>query len=999
MALKKFQTQDGLKLQSNDAIVGANNQPIFFSSAENVTSIGSGVDANSPYWTSLVNGYSNSLFYVEAVQATASEAPVITLPAGTVLQNGTRVQIDGAMGMTGLNSTWYVKASIGANQYELYTNYGLDEFTDLSGEDPYVARSGSLRYNTYYAVYRTVAHDSAGNIIAAGFTSTEGFTQVLIGKYSPTGANLWLQVLDDPAYNLDGWGMAVDSEDNLFLAVNNNTRILISKLNGQTGAITWQTGITSPTGEYGFSLELASDGHPVVAGRMTNLSDATEDFLVAKVSKTDGQLIWSKSLNNGLNQNAYSLACDSHGHIVVVGSSSQEVGPDVILVVKMNLEGSILSIKSIQGVADTYDITGVDTAIDSSDNIYISASGGTEVNSAAFLIKMTSAGTIAWTRMIGPGRCATVGLSLALDGDDRIYMFAANGQDSPNVPQFDMVFGCYNSSGQPLFQRYWGSPQAWETATDINPIAGQMISVYEDKIAVVGWYGHMDATIYPVGNVSAMISQLPKDGSLISIGQQRMRVSNFAGTFITLNTLDQVWDAIFNPLEQSTSSMTVQPGLLVSVSTSDWPTQTHTWTFGNDGGTALPGGLDVVATPWAEDIWIGDEVTFLKTNYGDETDSIDEGLTITRGYQAGIYNSDQEDVYDDSTYLSPLGTEWNGEGWSDLSNVKYRSYTTWREAVYPPNNAVGRELVMHDTVNDKYYTVKFLSWQASSLGGGFSYVRREINTHAYFVKQSNGDEIDLISPGLSLTRGTYDILYNPAAGESSPNDDYSPINTLWNGDGWDNLGNLKARQWLSFYYAMNGENVGKRVLGREWIMWDTNNNEYYAIQFTSWQPGSNGGSFSYVRRRINKAAITHGIKFPDGSVQRSAFNQRSAGTVPQNRYDAIDDRLLNIDDTGKHVLITTSGVNVRLPGIGDQPWVVGTVLTIINRTGGDIYLNKINDYENGNIYGAGTNSYGTNWIISDAGGGNICTLICTDISGNDYPTVNWILSGPGISTP
>ena len=96
-------------------------------------------------------------------------------------------------------------------------------------------------------------------------------------------------------------------------------------------------------------------------------------------------------------------------------------------------------------------------------------------------------------------------------------------------------------------------------------------------------------------------------------------------------------------------------------------------------------------------------------------DEIDTGLVLTRDLNQGIYNVEAETEYDNSTYLSPLGTEWNADGWGDLTDLAARRYTTWRQAL---NNAVGNyivasELVMHDTINDKYYKFDFTSW-----GGG-----------------------------------------------------------------------------------------------------------------------------------------------------------------------------------------------------------------------------------------------------------------------------------------
>ena len=199
-------------------------------------------------------------------------------------KDGTRVLIQGATGMTGLNDEYYTKATSNANEYELYTDYALTSFNDLSGEDPYNANSASVTYFGYFAVTLGVSHDPNGNVFTAGATEQEtGPARAFIAKYSPTGTLLW-QKLFDSEQNLSGWGMAVDATGHAYAVVNDEERIHIVKLDGATGSLLWQNAITSPTGEYGYYCELSSDGHVVVGGRIYNSNDGTDDFLTAKVS-------------------------------------------------------------------------------------------------------------------------------------------------------------------------------------------------------------------------------------------------------------------------------------------------------------------------------------------------------------------------------------------------------------------------------------------------------------------------------------------------------------------------------------------------------------------------------------------------------------------------------------------------------------------------------------------------------------------------------------------
>ena len=67
-------------------------------------------------------------------------------------------------------------------------------------------------------------------------------------------------------------------------------------------------------------------------------------------------------------------------------------------------------------------------------------------------------------------------------------------------------------------------------------------------------------------------------------------------------------------------------------------------------------------------------VTFTHTDGGTEVDVIDEGLSITRGVQRGIYNPEAEEQYNNGTHESPAGTLWNRDGWYNLEDEIGRAH-------------------------------------------------------------------------------------------------------------------------------------------------------------------------------------------------------------------------------------------------------------------------------------------------------------------------------------
>jgi hypothetical protein len=139
---------------------------------------------------------------------------------------------------------------------------------------------------------------------------------------------------------------------------------------------------------------------------------------------------------------------------------------------------------------------------------------------------------------------------------------------------------------------------------------------------------------------------------------------------------------------------------------------------------------------------LGDPVSFSNAANTDLQDEIGPGLAIKRDPGGGgIYNPYQEAEYDQTNRDSPLGTLWNyeGNGFGNLDTVKNRYYTSFTESLKHAigRNVVGAGMIMHDTINDKYYVVEFSSWGIQG-AGTFAYTRREIIIDSVGVEFPDG---------------------------------------------------------------------------------------------------------------------------------------------------------------------------------------------------------------------------------------------------------------------
>ena len=145
---------------------------------------------------------------------------------------------------------------------------------------------------------------------------------------------------------------------------------------------------------------------------------------------------------------------------------------------------------------------------------------------------------------------------------------------------------------------------------------------------------------------------------------------------------------------------------------------------------------------------INDPNVFTKPNNGTNfidiivpNDPTGTGIGLTRGNAQGLYNPYREQSWNSN--VSPSGTVWNVDGWSDLTNITTRTYTTFYNAFDQQigNNILDKECVMYVEDTDTYYAVKFNKWAAGGSGGGFSYSLYEI-------------DMDELQEGITFADGT-----------------------------------------------------------------------------------------------------------------------------------------------------------------------------------------------------------------------------------------------------
>lgn len=210
---------------------------------------------------------------------------------------------------------------------------------------------------------------------------------------------------------------------------------------------------------------------------------------------------------------------------------------------------------------------------------------------------------------------------------------------------------------------------------------------------------------------------------------------------IAFDKANDNFDELYAAIVTTTSDLTNDSGFITANSI---PTTVSSFT--NDAGYITANSLPVNVSEFANDsgyitantshivlntrYTLGTAVTFSNQANTALVDVIGPGLTIARDPVAGgIYNAEAESGYDLVERDSPVGTRWNyeGNGFGNLDNIKNRYYTTFAEALKHAigRNIIGANMIMHDTINDKYYAVAFSHWGMQG-AGTFAYTRTEI---------------------------------------------------------------------------------------------------------------------------------------------------------------------------------------------------------------------------------------------------------------------------------
>lgn len=205
--------------------------------------------------------------------------------------------------------------------------------------------SGTLQWQrrlggSGFDLARGIALADSGNVYVVGRTGSQGAggNDLLLAKYNSSGTIQWQRVLGG-AGNDDGWGVAVDSSENIYVSGSSDpsnigeTRALFAKYNS-SGTIQWQRALlNSATSQEGTSAAVDSSGNVYVTG------NTYPDLLLVKYD-TSGTIQWQRKLAGVDLTLGYGISVDSTGSFVyVTAQATTTAGGSDILIAKFPGDG------------------------------------------------------------------------------------------------------------------------------------------------------------------------------------------------------------------------------------------------------------------------------------------------------------------------------------------------------------------------------------------------------------------------------------------------------------------------------------------------------------------------------------------------------------------------------------------------------------------------------------------------------------------------------------
>ncbi len=272
---------------------------------------------------------------------------------------------------------------------------GLEWMRTWGGTTPFDVWDGIYYYKDFG---HDVAIDSQNNIYIAGETAYgSGKNDFCLVKYDSEGNELWSRIWGGDRYD-SVYGVAVDSEDNVYISGDYHFYIAQESVDGQIATIKYSSNGTKLWENiWGGSGEEECKG--LVVDSEDNIyigGEQDENFLLLKYNKL-GTLIWSRIISGSNPDWCYDIAIDPNENIILTGvtNSFGTFGHFNTFIVKYNKNGVKLWQTTYSGAFESW---GYEVTTDSYNDIYILGNTDETGSDQLSLLKYSSSGSLLWKK-------------------------------------------------------------------------------------------------------------------------------------------------------------------------------------------------------------------------------------------------------------------------------------------------------------------------------------------------------------------------------------------------------------------------------------------------------------------------------------------------------------------------------------------------------------------------------------------------------------------------
>jgi len=308
--------------------------------------------------------------------------------------------------------------------------------------------------------------DLRQDIVVSGSTIGAASSDFVTIKYDPLGIRKWIQFYDGPAHGFDqSFAACVDSMSNVIVTgrsrgINTGGDLTVIKYNrdGIPRDTAWVTGAGDQS-DQGIAMLADARGKIYVTGLVYSPSTNT-DFVTLQFSPTLGEL-WRAYYNGPANGKDYpaGLALDGSGNVFVTGTSLASGSLTDVATVKYSGAGKELSVDRFDGVAHLNDQANMITS-DLGGNIYIAGSTTDESGvQMALLIKSGKSIEEQWpVRYDGPGVSLDSACDIAVDSSGNVCVITESIRDAGSV---SISTTKYDAQGSVLWNSLYAPTDSW----------------------------------------------------------------------------------------------------------------------------------------------------------------------------------------------------------------------------------------------------------------------------------------------------------------------------------------------------------------------------------------------------------------------------------------------------------------------------------------------------------------------------------------------------------